>query len=468
MKIYNVLTRKKEEFVPLNGNKVKMYVCGMTVNGEAHLGHARQVITFDMISQYLKFKGYDVDYASNYTDIDDRIIAQAKERGISPLQLADERIASIGEDMKQISVADPTYRPRVTKCIPEIIQFVQGLIDKGYAYSTPIGDVYFCVKKYHGYGTLSNRKIDDLLNSVRIEASEEKQDALDFALWKAVGEGEFGWDSPWGKGRPGWHIECSAMIKKFLGDTIDIHGGGKDLIFPHHENELAQSSCLNGCKLSNNWLHNGLITVDGQKMSKSLGNFVLVKDLLKKYHPEVIRYAFLINHYTSTLERVDSAMQLAEKQLYYFNNCLMQFNQKLQGKQTQTTDFLVDMFTESMDDDFNSAKFIADLFVVFADAQKSKDINKLASIIYGIDKIKDVLGIFRGSPNDFVASVKQKYIKLLNVDEQYVLEQIEKRAQAKQQKDYALADQIRNELDQKGIMLKDSSAGTDWDIKQLY
>ena len=253
MKIYNVLTRKKEEFVPQDGNKVKMYVCGMTVNGEAHLGHARQVITFDMISQYLKFKGYDVEYASNYTDIDDRIIAQAKERGITPIELADERIASIGEDMKQISVADPTYRPRVTKCIPEIIEFVQGLIDKGYAYSTPIGDVYFCVKKYHGYGTLSNRKIDDLLNSVRIEASEEKQDALDFALWKAVGEGEFGWDSPWGKGRPGWHIECSAMIKKFLGETIDIHGGGKDLIFPHHENELAQSSCLNGCKLSNNW-----------------------------------------------------------------------------------------------------------------------------------------------------------------------------------------------------------------------
>ena len=243
MKIYNVLHRRKEEFIPLDGNNVKMYVCGMTVNGEPHLGHARQVITFDMISQYLRYKGYNVTYASNYTDIDDRIINQSKEMGISPLELADNRIDIINKVMSKISVTEPNYRPRVTKCIPEIITFVSDLIEKGYAYPTENGDVYFCVKKYKGYGQLSNRKIDELINSVRIESSEEKNDPLDFALWKAVKENEFGWDSPWGKGRPGWHIECSTMIKKFLGDKIDIHGGGKDLVFPHHENELAQSTC---------------------------------------------------------------------------------------------------------------------------------------------------------------------------------------------------------------------------------
>ena len=467
MKVYNVLTRKKEEFVPLDGNNVKMYVCGMTVNGEAHLGHARQVIVFDMVAQYLRFKGYDVEYISNYTDIDDKIIAQAKQMNISPLDLADSRIASINDTMQNLTVCEPNHRPRVTRCIPEIIDFCHGLIQKGYAYSTPNGDVYFCVKNYKGYGSLSNRKIDDLINSVRIEASEQKHDALDFALWKAVGEKEFGWDSPWGKGRPGWHIECSTMIKKFLGNKIDIHGGGKDLIFPHHENELAQSTCLNDCALTNFWMHNGLITVDGQKMSKSLGNFVLVKDLLKIYHPEVIRYAILVNHYTSTLELGDAAIRLAEKQLYYFYSNILEF-EKQTSQHIETTDFLVDMFTVAMDDDFNSAKFIADLFTVFSTAQKNKDVSYQKSILFGLNKIKDILGLFRTDAQNFVSFVKNKYLEKYNLTEDYIQEKINQRLVAKQNKNYALADEIRLELDQKGIMLKDSKEKTTWDIKELY
>lgn len=468
MKIYNVLHRRKEEFVPIDGNNVKMYVCGMTVNGEPHLGHARQVITFDMISQYLRYKGYNVTYASNYTDIDDRIINQSKEMGISPLELADKRIDIINKVMSKISVTEPNYRPRVTKCIPEIIAFVSDLIEKGYAYPTENGDVYFCVKKYKGYGQLSNRKIDELINSVRIESSEEKNDPLDFALWKAVKKDEFGWDSPWGKGRPGWHIECSTMIKKFLGDKIDIHGGGKDLVFPHHENELAQSTCENSCELANFWVHNGLIVVDGQKMSKSMNNFVLLKDLLEIYNPEVIRYAFILNHYTSTLDLGDNAFKQAEKSMYYFYNVLNNVNNALQGKEYTHNDNIVKIFESCMDDDFNSAKLLAELFTICGKLGKYKDLTLVASLKYAIDQFKDILGLFRQDPQEFLNEVKAKYVKQLNLNVSDIEKQIELRNLAKQEKNYAESDRIRNELDAKGIMLKDTIDGTIWDIKQLY
>ncbi len=469
MRVYNVLHKRKEEFVPQDNKTVKMYVCGMTVNGEPHLGHARQVITFDMISQYLRFKGYDVVYASNYTDVDDRIINQAKELNISPLELADKRIEIIEDVWSKISVCQPNFKPRVTKFIPQIIDFVSDLINKGYAYSTEVGDVYFSVKKYAGYGTLSNRKIDELKNSVRIENAENKEEALDFALWKAVGEDEFGFNSPWGKGRPGWHIECSTMIKSILGNTIDIHGGGKDLIFPHHENELAQSTCENNAPLAKYWIHNGLITVDGQKMSKSFKNFVLVKDVLNKYDAEVFRYAVLVNHYTSTLDMGDNSFKQAEKNLYYFYNVIK--NIELARKQSTNNDYdesVLDMFTECMDDDFNSAKFIAELFSMFSKLGKYDNYKQLNSIMYALDKVKNILGIFRYDPDKFIDKIKQKYLKELNVNEEYVVLKINERLVAKQQKNYVLADEIRNELLGLGILLKDSKDSTEWDIKQLY
>lgn len=469
MKVYNVLHRKKEEFIPQQPNRVKMYVCGMTVNGEPHLGHARQVITFDMISQYLRFKGYEVIYVSNYTDVDDRIINQAKELNISPLKLANQRIQTIEKVWSQICVSQPNVKPRVTYFIPQIIDFVKDLINKGYAYTTDNGDVYFSVKKYSNYGVLSNRKIDELINSVRIETAENKRDALDFALWKSVDNNEFGFESPWGKGRPGWHIECSTMIKHILGNTVDIHGGGKDLIFPHHENELAQSSCENGCPLANYWLHNGLITVDGQKMSKSFGNFVLVKDVLKNYDPEVLRLAVLINHYTSTLDMGENSFKQAEKNLYYFYNALNKIELAKQSSQVKDYDeSVLNLFIDCMDDDFNSAKFIAELFSLFSKSSTYNDNKQVNSILFALDKIKDVLGIFKHNIQEFIEQTKQKYLKELNLEEEYINKKIQERTILKQQKNYVEADKIRDELDALGIILKDNKQTTTWDIKKLY
>lgn len=469
MKVYNVLHRKKEEFIPQQPNRVKMYVCGMTVNGEPHLGHARQVITFDMISQYLRFKGYEVIYVSNYTDVDDRIINQAKELNISPLKLANQRIQTIEKVWSQICVSQPNVKPRVTNFIPQIIDFVKDLINKGYAYTTDNGDVYFSVKKYSNYGVLSNRKIDELINSVRIETAENKRDALDFALWKSVDDNEFGFESPWGKGRPGWHIECSTMIKHILGNTVDIHGGGKDLIFPHHENELAQSSCENGCPLANYWLHNGLITVDGQKMSKSFGNFVLVKDVLKNYDPEVLRLAVLINHYTSTLDMGENSFKQAEKNLYYFYNALNKIELAKQSSQVKDYDeSALNLFIDCMDDDFNSAKFIAELFSLFSKSSTYNDNKQVNSILFALDKIKDVLGIFKHNIQEFIEQTKQKYLKELNLEEEYINKKIQERTILKQQKNYVEADKIRDELDALGIILKDNKQTTTWDIKKLY
>lgn len=469
MKVYNVLHRKKEEFIPQQPNRVKMYVCGMTVNGEPHLGHARQVITFDMISQYLRFKGYEVIYVSNYTDVDDRIINQAKELNISPLKLANQRIQTIEKVWSQICVSQPNVKPRVTNFIPQIIDFVKDLINKGYAYTTDNGDVYFSVKKYSNYGVLSNRKIDELINSVRIETAENKRDALDFALWKSVDNNEFGFESPWGKGRPGWHIECSTMIKHILGNTVDIHGGGKDLIFPHHENELAQSSCENGCPLANYWLHNGLITVDGQKMSKSFGNFVLVKDVLKNYDPEVLRLAVLINHYTSTLDMGENSFKQAEKNLYYFYNALNKIELAKQSSQVKDYDeSVLNLFIDCMDDDFNSAKFIAELFSLFSKSSTYNDNKQVNSILFALDKIKDVLGIFKHNIQEFIEQTKQKYLKELNLEEEYINKKIQERTILKQQKNYVEADKIRDELDALGIILKDNKQTTTWDIKKLY
>ena len=463
MRVYNVLHRRKEEFEPITPNTVKMYVCGMTTNGLVHLGHARQAITFDMIYKYLKLKGYNVLYASNYTDIDDRLINQAKEQNISPLALADERIKLINQTWKNLDVLEPDFRPRVTQCIPQIIDFITGLIEKGFAYKTPDGDVYFDVKKYPGYGALSNRKIDELIDSVRIENAENKHDNLDFALWKHTEPSEFGFQSPWGQGRPGWHIECSTMIKTYLGDEIDIHGGGKDLIFPHHENEIAQSYCENGCDLAKYWLHNGLITINGQKMSKSLGNFMLVDDVLKNYDSEVIRFAILVNHYTSTQDLGEQALSQAEKSLYYFYNCLSSIDETI-----QKSDDLVNKFYESMDDDFNSSKVLADLFVAFGDYSKTKN-EKIAGEILGcVPYLQKVLGLLKHKPAEFIENVKQKYLTKLNLSTQYIEDMINKRSTLKQEKNYQLADAIRDELLQKGIMLKDSKTGTYWDIKQLY
>ena len=318
VKIYNTLTRRKEEFVPLNANNVKMYACGITVSGNAHIGHLYQAMIYDIIRKVLVKVGFKVTYARNYTDIDDKIIAKANELKVDSALYAKEMIEKINEEMKYFQVDEPDLWLKATENIDNIIDFVSKLIDKGYAYTTPKGDVYFAVEKFHSYGTLSNRNLEDAKNGYRIDNDEEKLNPLDFALWKSAKVGEPYWVSPWGNGRPGWHIECSTMNKQAFGDQIDIHGGGRDLIFPHHENEIAQSEALTGKQFAKYWIHNGLIKVDGQKMSKSLGNSIILEDLRKNYHPEVVKFALLQNSYRSDINITDALFKQAEKHIQNF------------------------------------------------------------------------------------------------------------------------------------------------------
>lgn len=318
MKITNSMNGKKEEFIPLKEGEVKMYACGITVYDLSHIGHARQAIDYEMITEYLRYRGYNVTYVRNYTDVDDKIIKRANELGKNALEFSREQILETEKDMKALHVKNADIITKASEYIPQIIKFVEGLIEKGHAYVTKNGDVYFSVKTDKDYGKLSHRKVEELLNGVRIELDEEKEEPVDFALWKAAKPGEIFWESPWGKGRPGWHIECSAMALDTLGETIDIHGGGKDLRFPHHENEIAQSEALTGKKFANFWTYCGLIKINGEKMSKSLGNSLTIRDALKRYNYEVIKYVMFSKHYASDVDILDSDYQIAESHLYYF------------------------------------------------------------------------------------------------------------------------------------------------------
>ncbi len=468
MKIYNVLTRTKQDFVPICEGNVTIYACGITVNGDAHLGHARQAIVFNMITEYLRYKGCKVTYVRNYTDIDDKIIVQATEHGLEPLQLSNNRIEATDDIIAKLVTSDADHKPRVSMHIAGIIEFVSDLVSKGNAYA--VGqDVYFAVDTFPQYGILSNRKTKDMLSGTRVEVEAGKASPLDFALWKGVASGEFGWDSPWGRGRPGWHIECSSMIHDLLGSQIDIHGGGKDLVFPHHENEIAQSYCHNDCMLANYWVHNGLITVDGQKMSKSLGNFITITELLDNYHPEVVRMLIMSSHYSSPLEVNKAQLVTTEKHLYNFYNQLDSYKLLVAGMPTPdiSDSPLLARFTQCMDNDFNISLFISDLFGVFAEIDKAKGGNKKAmaqELLAVLDKVYMTLGLLHLEQGQYVSFVKAKYLTLLNITEEYIATQITARAEAKTNKDYQLADSIRIALTDKGIALRDTAAGTVWDI----
>ena len=458
MKIYNSYTNQTEEFVPVDGKKVKMYVCGPTVYDYAHLGHARCYITWDMVVRYLRFRGYDVTYARNITDVDDKIIARAQKEGTTPSVVSKKYAEEFEKSMKALNVLPPDVEPLATQNIQEMIAIVKKLQDDGFAYEVD-GDVYFRVKKFPKYGMLSNQSIKDLEAGARVEASDKKEDALDFALWKSAKEGEISWSSPWGQGRPGWHIECPAMARKYLAPTIDIHAGGQDLLFPHHENEIAQSECAFKVPFAKYWMHNGFVTINKEKMSKSLGNFVTINKLLESYDSDTIRFFILTNHYRMPVEFNDEALTSAKAGLKRLKNAVVDL------KEYAGDDLAVDLeseeakaFVEAMDDDFNTSKALAVLFDLASKAQKAKnsdDKKELVRTFALLVHLSDVLGFSldksKSGDNKLVDSLMALILDI--------------RKNARQEKNWALSDKIRDELAASGVILKDTKDGTSWIIE---
>lgn len=484
MKIYNSYNLQVEDFVPVNGNKVNMYVCGPTVYDFPHLGHARCYITWDMVYRYLQYKGYDVTYARNITDVDDKIIKKAKENNTTPESIAATYYKEFKRSMNDLNILDPDIEPMATKNIGEMIKLVKTLIDKGFAYAVD-GDVYFRVKKFERYGYLSKQPIEDLESGARIEASNIKEDPLDFALWKSINnEDEITWNSPWGKGRPGWHLECSAMInKEFKGETIDIHAGGQDLLFPHHENEVAQSECANDKQFSKYWMHNGFVTINAEKMSKSLGNFVSIGDMLEKYDANTIRFFILTNHYRMPVGFTGEALDAAKAGVSRLKNAYDDvINAVKENLSVQNLDSITDedvktqiqLFTESMDDDFNTAKALACLFELASIAQVNKDSNKdkssqsLGTLVY----LSNILGFNltkKASLSDADKdTLKSLIVELTNeapTNDDYMATILELRKQAREEKNWALSDKIRDELANLNITVKDTKEGTTWSVE---
>ena len=465
MKIYNTLSKKKEEFVPLEEGKVKMYVCGPTVYNFIHIGNARPMIVFDTVRRYFEYKGYDVNFVSNFTDVDDKIIRKAIDEGVTADEISKRYIAECKKDMDAMNIKPATKNPLATEEICGMVDMIQTLIDKGYAYEKN-GTVYYRTRKFKDYGKLSHKNLDDLRSGERtllVTGEDEKEDPLDFVLWKPKKEGEPAWESPWSEGRPGWHIECSEMSKKYLGEQIDIHAGGEDLIFPHHENEIAQSEAANGKEFAKYWMHNGFLNIDNRKMSKSLGNFFTVREISEKYDLQVLRFFMLSAHYRSPLnfsaELMESAKTSLERILTAAEN--LRFLSKNAGNETLTdeerdlldkSEEYVQGFEKSMDDDFNTADAIASVFdlVKFinttADGSRSREY--LDSLYKTLFRLTDVLGI-----------IIDKKEEILDEDIEAL---IEKRQAARKEKNFALADQIRDELLAKGIILEDTREGVKW------
>lgn len=457
MKIYNTLTRRKEDFTPIEESKVKMYACGITVSGEPHIGHGFQALIYDIMRKYLQKKGYNVKYARNYTDVDDKIIAKSKETGIPADSYAEMMIEKTDKVMREFGVDDPDVWLKATKNIGNIIDFIQKLIEGGRAYAAKSGDVYFDVSSFPAYGCLSNRSVEDMLDGVRVENAEDKKNPADFALWKAAKPGEISWDSPWGKGRPGWHIECSAMNRAAFGDQIDIHGGGRDLIFPHHENEIAQSESLTGKRFAKYWTHNGLIKVNGQKMSKSLGNSLLLEDLLKKYTNEAIKFALLQTNYRNDINITDSLFPEAERHLTEFYKVLKASEDKF-GKGMGGNEKIDAAFDKCMDDDFNTALALSDLFGIFKgiSAKIAAGDRTAADDCAQVVKTYSILGLFKKTPADYLAEVAAK--NAVEIPEE-VKALAEERWNAKKSKNWARADELRAELDKLGYAVKDGKDG---------
>lgn len=460
MKIYNTMTRQKEEFIPVDKNEVKIYACGPTVYNFIHIGNARPLCVFDVLRKYLEYRGYNVKFVQNFTDVDDKIIKRANEEGLTFEEVSKKYIEEFWTDAHGLNFKDATVHPKATENIDEIIEIIKSLEEKGYAYAVD-GDVYFRTLKFKEYGKLSHQPIEDLQSGARIAVGEKKEDPLDFALWKAAKEGEPYWESPWGKGRPGWHIECSAMNRRFLGETIDIHCGGQDLIFPHHENEIAQSECANGCTFSKYWMHNGYINVDNVKMSKSLGNFKTVREIANVYGYEVIRYFLISSHYRSPINYSLEIIEQCRSALDRLYTCRDSLDFALKNaKDIADDEELInqlngrrEQFITAMDDDLNTADGIAAIFDLVKDINTkildkdvSKNVCETAAKVF--DELCGVLGIlYNRKSNDIDSEIE---------------ELIEQRQQARANKDWATADKIRDDLKARGIILKDTPQGVTW------
>lgn len=489
LRVYNSQTKQKEPFVPLNPPKIGIYVCGVTVYDSCHIGHARSMIVFDVMVRFLRSKGFQVTYVRNFTDIDDKIIVRAQQEGIDPKALAEKYIQEFETDMKTLGVSAPDWEPRATLHIPEIIALVQKLIKKEVAYEKD-GDVFFAVERFSAYGALSNRTLEEMQAGARIEVDPRKHHPMDFALWKKGKPGEPVWESPWGMGRPGWHIECSAMSSRYLGEAFDLHGGGKDLIFPHHENELAQSMAVSSKPLARYWVHNGFVTIGGEKMSKSLGNFLTIQEMVRRFHPEAIRLFLLSRHYRSPVDYSEQAMVEAQMGLHRLYTLLKDLTQPEDRFQTKGIEVLSperlsdfeeaigtceENFQKAMEDDFNTAQAIGYLYELarrlnrIMDTVRPKDFKGLSSLfqkaagLFG--DFGKILGILTQAPQSFLDQERNRLLSNKGLSQEEIEGLINQRNLARQEKDWTKADALRERLKEQGVLLKDSPQGTLWQLE---
>jgi cysteinyl-tRNA synthetase len=490
LRFYNTLANRKEEFRPIEDGKIGMYVCGITAYDMCHIGHARSAVVFDVIFKYFKYRGYTVTYVKNFTDIDDKIIAKANSEGTDISSITERYIKEHNEDMDRMGVARPTIAPKATENIQGMVRLINALLERGLAYVVD-GEVYYAVDKFKGYGKLSGRNLDDMMAGARIDIDEKKKNPFDFILWKSAKKGEPWWDSPWGRGRPGWHIECSVMSQRFLGETFDIHGGGRDLIFPHHENEIAQSEGSTGQTFANYWIHNGFIRVNQEKMSKSLGNIFNMREAMSTYHPEVLRLFMLQSHYRSPVDFSDESLADARMGMERFYETLKKMkdalsaaadssdvsSKELSGKDKEALErvqTLPDRFVEAMDDDFNTARAIGCIFDTvrlingyMADkefAPSAESLFVLGEAKKNMRSVGKVLGLFLEDPDEYFEQDKTREAQKMALDTDEIERLIEERREARTAKDWNRADEIRDILAAQKVVLKDSAGGTTWKI----
>ncbi len=491
LRVYNTLTGEKDVFVPLTPGKAGMYVCGVTVYDYCHIGHARANVVFDVIYRYLGYSGYDVTYVRNFTDIDDKIINRANQEGVDYATISERYIEAFNQDMARLGLARPTVEPRATDHMAGIIRVIETLIAKGHAYEAN-GDVYYAVESFPGYLKLSGRNLEEMQAGARVEVDDRKRNPMDFALWKASKPGEPSWNSPWGQGRPGWHIECSAMSMEYLGTTFDIHGGGKDLVFPHHENEIAQSEAANGCQFVRYWLHNGFVNINSEKMSKSLGNFFTIRQVLEQYDPETLRFFILSAHYRSPIDFSDQNLNEARAGLERIYSCLAALDGALEGKSIpddhqgeaplspageelrEKLQSLVPRFREAMDDDFNTALALGILFETVRSGNRfmaegddpcPASLALLARMRRLFAETGAVLGLFTSRPAAWLESIRAAKTGQMEISPAEIEQLIAERAAARKDRDFKRGDEIRDLLLEKGILLLDSPQGTTWNVK---